>query len=177
MDRGRRALFAVHGYEPRAWARDVLTSSPPSSTDVVGVLVVVDVPTPPLTSLTPGAGHRYRAAVAEWRRQEEARTRPTLETLLAGLPRRPEVVHAIARRSDPGRTIADLASEWSADVVIVGRDTRSPVSRARLGAIHERVVRLARCAVLVAPGDPVAQVLRWRRRARLRALPVLERGV
>jgi len=39
---------------------------------------------------------------------------------------------------------------------IVGRDTRSPLHRAARGAVHERVVRLASCAVLVTPAPSSA---------------------
>jgi nucleotide-binding universal stress UspA family protein len=61
-----------------------------------------------------------------------------------------------AWRSDPARSIVGHAELWNADVVIVGRDARSRIQRAGLDAVHERVVRLAPCAVLVIPAPPVA---------------------
>jgi nucleotide-binding universal stress UspA family protein len=56
-----------------------------------------------------------------------------------------------ARRADAGRTIADHAAACQADVIVVGRDPRSGLTRGLVGAIHERVVQHATCAVLVTP--------------------------
>jgi nucleotide-binding universal stress UspA family protein len=55
------------------------------------------------------------------------------------------------RAVPPARTIAKHAAEWLADVVIVGRDSRSRPMRTRLGTVNERVVRLEPCAGLVTP--------------------------
>ena len=145
-----RILIAVHGYEPDGWARDACRAVPPG-TGVVRLLVVLDVIGPPFTSLLPGARRRYGAALAQWEREEEERSRPVVDEMVAALPRLPEVIRLASQRSDPARTIAKHAAAWLADVVIVGRDHRSRPMRTLLGTVHERVVRLAPCAVLVTP--------------------------
>jgi nucleotide-binding universal stress UspA family protein len=115
------------------------------------LLVVLDVAAPPFTSLLPAARRRYRAALAERQRYEDERSRLLLEELRATLPGPPEVVRRAARRADPARTIGEHAREWCADVVVVGRDTRSRLWHALFGAVHERVVQFTPCAVLVTP--------------------------
>ena len=145
-----RILIAVHGYEPDGWARDACRAVP-AGAGVVRLLVVLDVIAPSFTSLLPVARRRYGAARVQWEREDEERSRPVVDEMLAALPRLPEVVRLVAARSDPARTIARHAAEWLADVVIVGRDHRPRTTRALLGAVHERVLRFAPCAVLVPP--------------------------
>jgi nucleotide-binding universal stress UspA family protein len=147
-----RTLIAVHGFEPRGWARAL----PVPDADLVGVLVVGDVPRSAFTSLLPAARRRHRAALAEWRRQEEARTRETVEALQARLPARADVARLDAGRGEIGRTVAEYARAWHADVMVVGRDTRPAPWRALLGTVHEDVVQHAPCAVLVTPVHPPA---------------------
>ena len=148
-----KVLIAMHGYEPQGWADDVVRALPSTDKSLVRVLVVLDTPSPPFTSLIPAARRRYRTALAEWRRLATARTQPSLETLRTGLGRSPEVVHAHARAVDPGRVIVEHARAWGAEVIIIGRDMRSRLSRALLAAAHERVVNGAPCPVLVTPAE------------------------
>jgi len=144
-----RALIAVHGHEAAGWADELSRALPSLSDAVVRVLLVLDVPAPPFTSLTPPARRLYQAACASWRRLEDDRTRPSLDELLAVLPKGVEVIRASASHADPGRTIADHAAEWRADLVALGTHVPRPLSRLLFGAVHERVVRHATCAVLV----------------------------
>jgi nucleotide-binding universal stress UspA family protein len=128
------------------------------------LLVVLDIAAPPFTSLLPAARRRYRAALAERRRHEEEWSHRVLEELRAALPGPPEVIRLAARRADPARTIGEHAGEWGADVVMVGRDTRSRLWRALFGAVHERVVQFTPCAVLVTPaarGDAGDRIQPW----------------
>jgi nucleotide-binding universal stress UspA family protein len=143
-----RILLAVHGYEPRGWSRELPTAV--LRTGLVQVLVVDDAVAPAFTSVLPTARRFYGAALAAQRREEEARRDAVLEALLPELPSPAEVVR-ITASPDPGRAIAAWAGQWPADVVVVGRDGRSRLERALLGAIHERVVERAACAVLVVP--------------------------
>jgi nucleotide-binding universal stress UspA family protein len=148
-----RFLICIHGHEPPGWARDVCRAVP-SGTVLIRLLVVLDVATPPFTSLLSAARRRYRAALAERRRHEEERSHPLLEDLRAVLPGPPEVIRLEARRADPARTIGEHAREWGADVVMVGRDTRPRLWHALFGAVHERVVQFTPCAVFVTPAAP-----------------------
>lgn len=144
-----RVLIAVHGHEAAGWADELSRALPSLSDAVVRVLVALDVPTPPFTSLTPTARRLHRAALASWRRLEEDRTRRSLDKLLAVLPAGVEIIRAPASHADPARAIADHADEWRADLVALGTHAPRPLSRLLFGAVHERVVRHATCAVLV----------------------------
>jgi nucleotide-binding universal stress UspA family protein len=53
------------------------------------------------------------------------------------------------RRRNAAETIAEIASEVEADLVVVGTHGRRGVSRFLLGSVAEAVVRLAPCPVLV----------------------------
>ena len=142
-------LIAIHGHESDRWADDVhlaLRSMPDARIRVL----IVDEPAPAgFTSLLPPARRRYAAAVHHARALATETRRRRLDALLARLPARPEVLHA-ACEVDEGHTIAAHAARWPAQVVVVGRDTRTPLPRWVLAAIHERVVREAPCAVIVA---------------------------
>jgi nucleotide-binding universal stress UspA family protein len=152
----RKILVAVHGHEPRGWVDQVVHAVPPAAQSI-RILVVLDVPSPPLTSLLPEAHRRYSAARAEWRRLEKAQTEPLVASLVAALQPPPEVTHVIANDGDPGRAIVEHARSWAADLVVIGRDTRGRLERALFAAAHKRVVDDARCAVFLTPaGAPVA---------------------
>jgi nucleotide-binding universal stress UspA family protein len=140
-----RVLLAVHGGEASGWgleARRILaTWSAPS----VRVLAVV-VPRRSFRSLLPAAARRYRDALEAW--VESERLRRLVEGLLPMLPGVPEVAWVRAAQGDPGRTIAESAVTWSADVVLVGAAAAPGLW---LSAVHERLIRHASCPVLVTP--------------------------
>jgi nucleotide-binding universal stress UspA family protein len=50
----------------------------------------------------------------------------------------------------PYKTIVDYATEWGADLIAMGTHGRTGLSHMLAGSVTERVVRLARCSVLVA---------------------------
>jgi nucleotide-binding universal stress UspA family protein len=151
-----RVLVAVHGYELPGWADETcrVVSTWPASP--VRVLAVLDVPSPPFTSLTGAARGAYAAARARWTESERARLREPIDELLPGLPREAEVTSAPAVRGDLALTIAEAARAWPADVVVVGGPAPGLRSWLRPGPVHERLLRLAGCAVLVTAPPRVA---------------------
>ncbi|HEY7362909.1 MAG TPA: universal stress protein [Methylomirabilota bacterium] len=156
-----RILVAVHGYEPRGWVDQVVRALPPAGASAVRILVVLDAPSPPFTSLLPAARGRYLAAQTHWRRLAETQTQPCIATLAATLQPPPEVERVAAGNKDTGRVIVEHARAWAADLVVVGRDTRGWLERALSRPAHERVVDDAPCPVFVTsaeaplPPDPV----------------------
>lgn len=58
--------------------------------------------------------------------------------------------HVIAhvRRGAPAENIVQLATHLDADLIVIGTHGRRGVQRMLLGSVAERVLRLARCAVL-----------------------------
>lgn len=144
-----RVLVAVHGHEMPGWApaacRLVSTWAEPS----LRLLEVLDVPRPPFTSLTGMARAAYGAARARWAELERGRVQPAVEGLRAGLRADAEVASVEATHGDLARAIAEAASAWPADVVVVGPPAPGPRSWVRTGPVHERLVRLAPCTVIV----------------------------
>jgi nucleotide-binding universal stress UspA family protein len=151
-----RVLVAVHGYEQPGWAHVTCRVVSTWMGSSVRVLAVLDVPKPPLTSLTGAARGAYDAARAQWTESERARLQEVIDALLPGLPREAEVTHAPAERGDLALTIAEAARAWAADVVVVGRPAPGLRSWLRPGPVHERLLRRAGCAVLVTTPPPVA---------------------
>jgi nucleotide-binding universal stress UspA family protein len=148
-----KILIAIHGHEPEGWTDDVRVALTPSPDAVIRVLVVGEPAAAGFTSLLPVARRRYADALRLARALATDSRRRRLEALLAHLSAPPEVVHT-ACDTDEGRTIAGHAAAWPAHIVVVGRDARTPLPRWLVPAIHERVVRDAPCAVIVAAPLP-----------------------
>jgi nucleotide-binding universal stress UspA family protein len=150
-DAARCILVAVHGREPAGWELEVGRALRGSPQAAVRLLAVTDVPSPPSATLGPAARRARARARTEWRRLEEAGVAERLEALRACLPSAPDVEWVHVPDADPGRAIAERALAWGADLIVVGVDRASWLERRLLGAIHERVVARASCAVLVMP--------------------------
>lgn len=146
-----RVLLAVHGHEPTEWAPAVCRVVSGWTNASVRVLGVVDIPSPPFTSLLPPARRFYDAARSAWGRDGEPRVRAAVDRLATTLGR---TVEMECRDSSPrglADTIADDARGWAADVIVVAASP--PMSRSWLchGPVHERLLCLGICAVLAVP--------------------------
>ena len=149
-----RVLIALHGYEPPGWAEQTCRLISTWMRPTLRVLAVLDVPPLPFPSLTGATRRAYGAARARWTETERARLDGHLAALVRGLPGEPGVVRASAMRGDLARTITERARAWPAELVVVGGPASGFQSRLRPGAVHERVLRLAPCAVLVTSPAP-----------------------
>jgi nucleotide-binding universal stress UspA family protein len=158
----RRVLIAVHGREPAGWELEVCRALTLSPQTTVRVIAVPDVPSPPSAVLLPSIRRARARARDEWRQLEEAIVNRRLEALLAGLSMTPDVEWVRVADADPGGRIVEQAAAWGADLIVVGVDGASWLERRLLGAIHERVVALASCAVLVTPRVARGTLRRWR---------------
>ena len=145
-----RVLVAVHGYEPSDWVRETGRLVATWTAPLVRVLATLDVPCPPFTALAPAARRAYGAARMHWTAIERSRLQNAVETLRPVLPAQVDVVEMPAMGGDLARTIAGHARTWAADVLIVGAPPPGLRSWLKPGPVHERVVRLATCSVVVA---------------------------
>jgi nucleotide-binding universal stress UspA family protein len=143
-----RVLLAVHGGEPEGWGREMRRTVALWANPSVRILAVLAVPCPPFTSLIPPAARMYRAARAAWRAAEEKRVQRAIDEITPALPRDPDIVWATVSYADPGRTIAEHARAWAADVLLMAV---TPAAGLWLGAVHDRVIRRAGCPVLLTP--------------------------
>lgn len=144
-----RILVAAHGYEPAGWAAETGRVVSRWSGAIVRLLSVLDVPCPPLTSPGPMARRLYGAARAAARQEAQARSRTTVAALTAVLPRATEVVEVPARRGPIGRTIAEHAAAWPADMVVVGPAAGGIRAWFGPGRVPAQVLARVPCALLV----------------------------
>ena len=71
----------------------------------------------------------------------------------------PDVPVIVARAGgDPAEEILRYATEQPIDLIVVGTHGRTGVSRLLLGSVAERVMRGARCPVLVVPAPPAPAI-------------------
>ncbi len=63
-------------------------------------------------------------------------------------------MHALVKQGPTWQTITETATEAAADLIVMGSHGRHGISRALLGSVAEKVVRMAHCPVLTLhPGD------------------------
>ena len=143
-----RILLAVHGGEPAGWGAETRQALAMWSRPWIRILAVLAVPSPPFTSLIPPAARRYRAARAAWQDAEEKRVQRVIDELMPALPGEPDIAWTLVSYGDPGRAIAEHARVLGGRRAADGGDT---VAGLWLGAVHDRVIRHARCPVLLTP--------------------------
>ena len=111
---------------------------------------VVVAASPPLAAATPPPSEEEEAALeAAARRTAEEGVERAAE---AGLHARPET--RCGEPADVGRLLGDLADEYGADLVVVGRRGLSRLEAIVLGSVSNDTVRAARRPVLVVPSPP-----------------------
>jgi nucleotide-binding universal stress UspA family protein len=76
-----------------------------------------------------------------------SRVREALEDILGKRGLSGATAHVLI--GTPGTMVTELAHELNADLIVVTSHGRTGIVRAALGSVAERVVRLARCPVLV----------------------------
>ncbi len=110
------------------------------------VLCHVFDPTPfAAPTLLPGPNEVLEEAAAEMTAQAEKNLEALASESLQGC----QAEATVLRHASPGEAIAEHATKISADLVVVGSHGRTGLRRILLGSVAERVVRLAKCPVLV----------------------------
>jgi nucleotide-binding universal stress UspA family protein len=149
----QKILVALHGYESRGWVDQAVRALPPAAAHIVRILVVLDVPSPPFTSLLPVARRRYSGGAGGMAAPGRDADSASCRLAGAALQPPPEVEHIVVTDGDPGRAIVAHARAWAADLVVVGRDTRRRRDRTLGSAAHQRVVDEAPCAGFLTSGE------------------------
>src|SRR5262245_19381970 len=166
MNVSLRVLLAVHGHEPTEWATRACRVISDLKEARVRVLGVVDVPSPPLTSVIPPARRLYGAARSAWGADEARRVQGAIDRVTRMLSRDVEVVCCQSSPRGFAQTIVDDALGWAADVIVVAAPAPMSGSWWRPGPAHERLLRRGTGAVLAIP-----TILEPRRTARVIRLP------
>lgn len=110
----------------------------------------------------PGADSTYPSihteAVKQYMQQWEAYEREGLEMLRSRGAEATSVgvvTDFTQNTGDPSRVICDMARNWDADLIILGRRGRTGLSELILGSVSNYVVHHAPCSVLTVQGQAV----------------------
>jgi nucleotide-binding universal stress UspA family protein len=110
----------------------------------LAILHVVDLVVVYGAGQFPGA---YIEATRELARETTEHARKT--AVAAGLDPEIQSPEIVTGGYHVAETIAELAKNWNADMLVVGTHGRRGVSRLLLGSVAERIVRLATCPLLL----------------------------
>jgi nucleotide-binding universal stress UspA family protein len=67
-------------------------------------------------------------------------------------------VQCEAKVGNPSLAICDRASEWGADLIVLGRRGHKGISELLLGSVSNHVIHHAPCSVLIVQGLPSPEV-------------------
>lgn len=102
-----------------------------------------------------GAGQfpqTYVEATRELARHTIDKARETAHA--AGIEAEIQSVEILTSGYHVGDTVAQLARDWKADLLVVGTHGRRGVSRLLIGSVAERIVRVSPCPLLLVRGFP-----------------------
>ena len=141
-----KLLLAVDGSKYSDAAVQMLLSKIRKEDTEVLVLQVVE---PRIFSTPPQMSAGYEPELAKLMKEQFKEAQQTVDRAAAtlknaGFHARGRVVEAETRAG-----ILDLASEWHADLIVLGSHGRKVVQRFMLGSVAESVARGAYCSVLV----------------------------
>ena len=141
-----KILLAVDGSEYSDAAVQTLTSKIRKEDADVLVVQVVE---PRMFSTPPQMAAGYEPELAEMMREQFKQAQQTVDhaaTTLksAGFNAKGRVVEAETRTG-----ILDTASDWHADLIVLGSHGRKGLQRFMLGSVAESVARGAYCSVLI----------------------------
>ena len=114
-------------------------------------------PTPYIPSMSqyyPATGNELTIEV--WQQQWEEFQREGLEMLQSFAAEARKVDLKVEYRQlsgSPSRSICNIAREWEADLIVIGRRGRSGLSEMLLGSVSNYVVHHAPCSVLIVQGN------------------------
>jgi nucleotide-binding universal stress UspA family protein len=133
---------------------------------IVYVITVIEVPRSFLDEIRSEQWHPLSDGSASWANREDAviaryveerggrLTDPLIEALRS---RGVEAKVMYLEGEDPGATIIEAADDIGADLVVMGA-TRALFDETHWESVSARVMREARCPVLVVPAGPLADV-------------------
>ncbi|MGF6973634.1 nucleotide-binding universal stress UspA family protein [Paraburkholderia sp. JPY465] len=149
-----RLLVALDGSDTASRAFDAALTLAAESGAELMPLYVIDLPI--MAYDTPG----FDPSVIEDAFIEEGQRIATdAKSRLAshGVKGTPRTVEASIPGEDVAKRIIAAALEWNADAIVMGTHGRRGFRRVMLGSVAERVLRSARCPVLLIPARAVVE--------------------
>ncbi len=137
-----KILFATDGSEYAANAARVLAGLEAKEPIHLSVLTVSYLPDNLHSSVT-------QSWYPQWREAEEARINEHYQQLTSLLGKIDGSVHMMRREGVPSHEILVTAEEEQADLIVVGAQGHSTLSRVLLGSVSDNIATHAKCSVLV----------------------------
>jgi nucleotide-binding universal stress UspA family protein len=141
-----KILLAVDGSKySEATVQALISKIRKEDTDVL-VLQVVE---PRIFSTPPQMAPGYEPELAEIMKEQFQNAQQTVDRSAAALKTAGFKARGRVIEAEPRSGILDLASEWHADLIVLGSHGRKGLQRFMLGSVAESVARGAYCSVLI----------------------------
>jgi nucleotide-binding universal stress UspA family protein len=101
---------------------------------------------------SPVATQAYQMGQSELVIQQNDRLHAILQPYLEAAQQAGLAVEAEVKIGDVGEVVCQVAKDWSANLIVIGRRGRSGLSEALLGSVSNHVLHHATCSVLVVQG-------------------------
>jgi nucleotide-binding universal stress UspA family protein len=116
---------------------------------IVRLLAVIDVPTPPFTSLTSFARKAYREALQSWKEQAEIHVQQVIDQIVLQFTGCIDVVQVGAARGRSEPALIEHANAWEADVIVISAPASPRHSWLWPGNILSRLMPALPCPVMI----------------------------
>lgn len=143
----QRIMVAVDGSDTSARGLQEAIGLAKDQKAILSIIHVVDIVVVFGAGQFPGS---YIAATREVARETIERARNA--AIAAGLDPEIQTPEIVTSGYHVGDTIAEVARDWKADLLVVGTHGRRGISRMLLGSVAERIVRMAPCPLLLVRG-------------------------
>lgn len=122
--------------------------------ELILVHVITPVPTYTAPGFTGAEEAMSRQGIADYMAEVEAGAKNLLDALLANVVPDTVTSRSVILHGNPADKIVDYAEEGSVDIIITATHGRTGFRRLIFGSVAERVLRHARCPVLIIPAHP-----------------------
>jgi nucleotide-binding universal stress UspA family protein len=151
-----RVLFATDGSESAAMAEHLLASSPLFADVAMRVVSVAEVVRPWHTGIAPTMYHQVLEAYAADVEAADLRHRAVVGETAGNLTAPGRKVDVAVRSGDAAAEIVAEASEWRADLVVLGSRGLAGLSRMLIGSVARNVLLGSDSSVLIVRGGAPA---------------------
>src|SRR5437763_16408757 len=145
----KRILVAIDDSQPSAGALSAAIELAAQVRAAVVLLHVVDT----ASAYVPDSGAMDNTKLASLRRDGNE----LLNRTVAELPARANVQRLLLE-GDPAESILSTASNWPADLIVIGSDSRGRLAHFLLGSTADSVIRRATCPVMSVRADAERRV-------------------
>ena len=112
-------------------------------------VLVLQIVEPRIYSTPPQMAPGYQPEMAEIMKEQFKQAQESVDRSAATLRSAGFEVNTRVLEAEPRTGILDLASEWHADLIVLGSHGRRGLQRFMLGSVAESVARGAYCSVLI----------------------------